>query len=49
MNTKAFALGVFIGSAVGAAAALLTAPSSGKELRGQIKDSKTIGSELPMI
>ncbi|MBW8349640.1 YtxH domain-containing protein [Bacillus sp. IITD106] len=40
MNTKALAYGVLIGGVVGAAAALLTAPSSGKELRNQLKESK---------
>ncbi|MCR2821074.1 YtxH domain-containing protein [Lederbergia panacisoli] len=40
MNTKALAYGILVGGVVGAATALLTAPSSGKELRSQLKESK---------
>ncbi|MFD0673997.1 YtxH domain-containing protein [Cohnella sp. GCM10027633] len=37
-NNKGTMKGVLIGGIVGAAAALLLAPKSGKELRGDIKD-----------
>ncbi|MCJ8005905.1 YtxH domain-containing protein [Lederbergia wuyishanensis] len=40
MNTKALAYGILVGGVVGAATALLTAPSSGKEFRNQLKESK---------
>ncbi|MGM8213382.1 YtxH domain-containing protein [Virgibacillus sp. W0430] len=36
VNTKDFIIGTFIGGIVGAAVALLFAPKSGKELRGDI-------------
>ncbi|MDQ0174787.1 YtxH domain-containing protein [Bacillus chungangensis] len=39
MNKKSFSLGILIGGALGAAAALLYSPSSGKELRLQIKET----------
>lgn len=40
MNKKMLTYGLFVGGAVGAAAALLYAPLSGKELRNQMKESK---------
>lgn len=40
MNGKALVTGILVGGVVGAATALLTAPSSGKELRTQVKESK---------
>ncbi len=40
MNGKALITGILVGGVVGAATALLTAPSSGKELRTQVKESK---------
>ncbi|HEY4553438.1 MAG TPA: YtxH domain-containing protein [Bacillaceae bacterium] len=40
MNKKALTCGILIGGVVGAAAALLSAPLSGKELRNQVKNSK---------
>lgn len=36
-NTKGFLIGFLAGGAIGAIVALLTAPKSGKELRGDIK------------
>lgn len=39
MDKKAFAYGILVGGVVGAAAALLSAPLSGKDLRNQVKDS----------
>jgi len=41
LNSKALAYGILVGGVVGAATALLTAPSSGKELRNQLKESKS--------
>jgi len=38
INTKDFIIGTLIGGMVGAAAALLFAPKSGKELRGDINE-----------
>ncbi|WP_078595005.1 YtxH domain-containing protein [Evansella clarkii] len=38
MNTKDFIIGMFVGGTIGAAAALLTAPKSGKELRQDINE-----------
>ncbi|GIN93180.1 hypothetical protein J6TS1_43370 [Siminovitchia terrae] len=40
MNKKMLTYGLFVGGAVGAAAALLYAPLSGKELRKQMRESK---------
>jgi gas vesicle protein len=40
-NTKSFFLGALIGGAIGAVAALLLAPKSGKELRRDIVDTTT--------
>ncbi|MGM0863995.1 MAG: YtxH domain-containing protein [Bacillota bacterium] len=40
MNKKSLAYGLLIGGVVGGVASLLTSPSSGKEIRAQIKDKK---------
>lgn len=40
MNKKMLTCGIFVGGAIGAAAALLYAPLSGKELRKQMRESK---------
>ncbi len=40
MNKKMLTYGLLVGGAVGAAAALLYAPLSGKELRKQMRESK---------
>ncbi|KPL61526.1 YtxH domain-containing protein [Rossellomorea vietnamensis] len=40
MNKKSLAYGLLIGGVVGGIASLLTSPSSGKEIRAQIKDKK---------
>ncbi len=40
-QTRDFLIGVLVGSAIGAAAALLYAPQSGAETRGMIKDRAT--------
>jgi len=39
--TKGFLIGTLVGGAVGAAVALLTAPKSGRELRGDIQDKSS--------
>lgn len=38
INTKDFVIGTLVGSIIGASAALLLAPKSGKELRGDINE-----------
>lgn len=45
MNTKDFLIGTLIGGIVGAAAALLLAPKSGKELRSDISEQAQIAKE----
>lgn len=45
MNTKDFLIGTLIGAFVGAAAALLLAPKSGKELRQDISEQALIAKE----
>jgi gas vesicle protein len=40
VNKKSLAYGLLIGGVVGGVASLLTSPSSGKEIRAQIKDKK---------
>lgn len=40
MNKKSLTYGLLIGGVVGGVASLLTSPSSGKEIRAQIKDKK---------
>ncbi|MGM0841200.1 MAG: YtxH domain-containing protein [Bacillota bacterium] len=40
MNKKSLAYGLLIGGVVGGVASLLTSPSSGKDIRAQIKDKK---------
>lgn len=45
MNTKDFLIGTLIGGLVGAAAALLLAPKSGKELRSDISEQAQIAKE----
>lgn len=45
MNTKDFLIGTLIGGFVGAAAALLLAPKSGKELRSDISEQASIAKE----
>ncbi|WP_167578563.1 YtxH domain-containing protein [Jeotgalibacillus proteolyticus] len=40
MNVKLLSYGLLVGLAAGAASALFTAPQSGKELRGTIKNTK---------
>ncbi|MCR8849610.1 YtxH domain-containing protein [Rossellomorea sp. SC111] len=40
MKKKSLAYGLLIGGVVGGVASLLTSPSSGKEIRAQIKDKK---------
>ncbi|NMH69564.1 YtxH domain-containing protein [Bacillus sp. RO3] len=40
MNKKSLFYGLFIGGVVGGVTSLLTSPSSGKEVRAQIKDKK---------
>ncbi|WP_158598228.1 YtxH domain-containing protein [Falsibacillus albus] len=39
MNKKIFSYGLLFGTAIGAVSALLSAPSSGKELRTQLQES----------
>ncbi|WP_044337787.1 YtxH domain-containing protein [Rossellomorea aquimaris] len=46
MNKKSLAYGLLIGGVVGGVASLLTSPSSGKEIRAQIKDKKDDWSEI---
>ncbi|WP_010093716.1 YtxH domain-containing protein [Ornithinibacillus scapharcae] len=45
-NGKSLALGVLFGAAVGAAATLLTTPTSGKDLRTKVKDQSIEWKEL---
>lgn len=45
MNTKDFLIGTLIGTFVGAAAALLLAPKSGKELRHDISEQAIAAKE----
>ena len=45
MNTKDFLIGTLIGGIVGASAALLLAPKSGKELRSDISEQAQIAKE----
>lgn len=45
-NGKSLALGVLFGAAVGAAATLLTTPTSGKELRTKVKDQSIEWKEI---
>ncbi|QQZ08294.1 YtxH domain-containing protein [Heyndrickxia vini] len=40
MNKKMFAYGIIVGGIAGTLSALLTTPTSGKELRKQLSDSK---------
>ncbi|MBU9714684.1 YtxH domain-containing protein [Evansella tamaricis] len=46
MNTKDFFIGTLIGGFVGAAAALLFAPKSGKELRHDINEQAKVAKEF---
>ncbi len=39
LNKKAFSIGLFIGGTIGAVTSLLSAPSSGKKLREELKNS----------
>ncbi|GAJ99426.1 YtxH domain-containing protein [Geomicrobium sp. JCM 19055] len=45
MNTKDFLIGTLIGGIVGASAALLFAPKSGKELRGDISEGASTAKD----
>ncbi|ADU31519.1 YtxH domain-containing protein [Evansella cellulosilytica] len=45
LNTKDFLIGTFIGGVIGASAALLLAPKSGKDLRQDINDQAKIAKE----
>ncbi|BCB02931.1 YtxH domain-containing protein [Bacillus sp. KH172YL63] len=46
MNKKSLAYGLLIGGVVGGLASLLTSPSSGKEIRAQIKEKKDDWNEV---
>lgn len=46
MNKKSLAYGLLIGGVAGGVASLLTSPSSGKEIRAQIKDKKDDWTEV---
>ncbi len=46
MNKKSLAYGLLIGGVVGGVASLLSSPSSGKEIRAQIKEKKDDWTEV---